>query len=288
MIAVNIYRCSSGMYDGSVDRGIKLDATKTLMLEMHVEVVERDSLKVVVDEARGGGGNFMAKGKQGWKARVENQTGKKLKYFRSDNSMEYQDEEFLQFWRDEGIIRHFLSKSHILHLKKLLSMEFDMKDLGSAKKIFGMEIHRDRRMGKLCVTQRSYVEKVLERFSMPNAKPVSIPLGAHFQLSSQICFSMEKDAEYMSRVPYANAVGCEVSRFVDFDNAGDLNSRRSTTGYIFTLYRGPICWKSVLQSTTALSTPEAEYMALTEAAKKVLWLKGLVEELGFKQRGVLL
>ncbi|KAK3012946.1 hypothetical protein RJ639_008868 [Escallonia herrerae] len=41
------------------------------------------------------------------------------------------------------------SKSHILHLKKLLSREFDMKDLGSAKKILGMEIHRDRKAGKL-------------------------------------------------------------------------------------------------------------------------------------------
>ncbi|KAK3014360.1 hypothetical protein RJ639_009082 [Escallonia herrerae] len=45
-----------------------------------------------------------------WKARVENQTGKKLKYFRSDNGMEYKDEEFLQFCKDKGIIRHFLVK----------------------------------------------------------------------------------------------------------------------------------------------------------------------------------
>ncbi|KAK3008996.1 hypothetical protein RJ639_013588 [Escallonia herrerae] len=43
-----------------------------------------------------------------------------------------------------------------------------------------------------------------------------------------------------------------------------------------------------LESATALSTTEAEYMALKEAAKYALWLKGLVEELGFKQRSVLL
>ncbi|KAK3027969.1 hypothetical protein RJ639_039436 [Escallonia herrerae] len=82
-----------------------------------------------------------------------------------------------------------------------------------------------------------------------------------------------------------NGAKGEVSGFVDSDYAGDLDSRRSTTGYVFTFYGGPICWKSVLQSTTALSTTEAEYMALTEAAKEALWLKGLVEELGFKQRG---
>ncbi|KAK3009533.1 hypothetical protein RJ639_014633 [Escallonia herrerae] len=91
---------------------------------------------------------------------------------------------------------------------KLLSRGFDMKDLGSAKKILGMEIHRDRKAGKLWVTQKSYVEKVLERFNMLNAKLVSTPLRAHFQLSSQLCPSTKEDVEYMSRVPYANTVGC--------------------------------------------------------------------------------
>ncbi|KAK3006047.1 hypothetical protein RJ639_017337 [Escallonia herrerae] len=82
-----------------------------------------------------------------------------------------------------------------------------------------------------------------------------------------------------------NGAKGEVSGFMDSDYARDLDSRRSTTGYVLTFYGGQICWKSVLQSTTTLSTTEAEYMALTEAAKEALWLKGLVEELGFKQRG---
>ena len=45
-----------------------------------------------------------------WKAKVENQTGKKLKYFRSDNGTEYKDISFLQFCQDEGITRHFSVK----------------------------------------------------------------------------------------------------------------------------------------------------------------------------------
>ncbi|KAK3042534.1 LOW QUALITY PROTEIN: hypothetical protein RJ639_000258 [Escallonia herrerae] len=50
-----------------------------------------------------------------------------------------------------------------------------------------------------------------------------------------------------------------------------------------------VVMKHPLQAhATTLSTTEAEYMALTEAAKEALWLKGPVEELGFKQRGVLL
>ena len=51
-------------------------------------------------------------------------------------------------------------------LKTLLSGEFKMKDLGATKKILGMEIHRDRQAGKLFLSQKNYVEKVLEHFDM--------------------------------------------------------------------------------------------------------------------------
>jgi hypothetical protein len=74
--------------------------------------------------------------------------------------------------------------------------------------------------------------------------------------------------------------------YVDADYAGDLDDRRSTTGYVFTLTGGPICWKSMIQSTVAMSTTEAEYMAAAEAAKEALWLTGLVKELGIQQGGV--
>ena len=69
---------------------------------------------------------------------------------------------------------------------------------------------------------------------------------------------------------------------MDVDYAGDLNHRRSTTGYVFTLTGGPICWRSMIQSLVALSTIESKYIAVAEAAKKALWLTGLVKELGIQ------
>ena len=74
--------------------------------------------------------------------------------------------------------------------------------------------------------------------------------------------------------------------YVDADYAGDVDDRRYTTGYLFTLSRRLICWKSTLQSIIAMSTTEAEYMAVAEAAKEALWLKGLVKVLGLNQSGV--
>ena len=93
-------------------------------------------------------------------------------------------------------------------LKSLLSREFDMKDLGAAKKILGMEIRRDRKSGRLWLSQKNYVQKVLENFSMANAKVVSTPLANHFKLSTRQCPSTKEEVEDMSKVPYASAVGC--------------------------------------------------------------------------------
>ncbi|XP_047334054.1 secreted RxLR effector protein 161-like [Impatiens glandulifera] len=79
---------------------------------------------------------------------------------------------------------------------------------------------------------------------------------------------------------YGGDSQCLVSGYSDSDYAGDVDSRRSMTGYVFTLGGSVVSWKATLQPTVTLSTTEAEYMALTEAAKEGIWLKGLVSNLG--------
>ena len=70
--------------------------------------------------------------------------------------------------------------------KRKLDNSFVMKDLGAAKKILGMRITRDRKNHKLTLSQGEYIEKVLEKFGMHNAKPVSRPLASHFKLSKEM------------------------------------------------------------------------------------------------------
>ena len=72
-------------------------------------------------------------------------------------------------------------------------------------------------------------------------------------------------------------------RFTDADWAGDLDSRKSTSGYLFTFAGGAVSWQSKLQKCVALSTTEAEYIAANEAGKEVIWLKNYLNELGVKQ-----
>ena len=74
--------------------------------------------------------------------------------------------------------------------------------------------------------------------------------------------------------------------YCDSDYASNRDSRKSQTGYIFTLFRSAVTWKSNLQSVVALSTTEAEYIALTDAVKESFWLKGIMEDLGIRQKKV--
>lgn len=66
------------------------------------------------------------------------------------------------------------------------------------------------------------------------------------------------------------------------DGAGDRDTRRSTTGYFFTLAGGAVTWKSRLQPTVALSSTEAESGAVTEAGQELLWLCNMMERFGLK------
>ncbi|GJW51510.1 hypothetical protein Tco_0092861 [Tanacetum coccineum] len=207
------------------------------------------------------------------------------------------------------------SKADIESTKSLLKNEFDMKELGEAKKI------------------------------LDNGKLVKMLLGGHFKLSLKDCPVRVCDVEMMSKVPYANAVGSlmylmvctrpdiayavsvvsrylanpsknhweamkwiwkylwgtanvglvygtdrynlvDVTGLVDSDYAKDPDKGRSITGYAFLAQGCVVSSKATLQHVVALSTTEAEYMALTEAVKEAIWLRGLLEELGVELNNV--
>uniref|UniRef100_A0A3Q7IT70 Reverse transcriptase Ty1/copia-type domain-containing protein n=1 Tax=Solanum lycopersicum TaxID=4081 RepID=A0A3Q7IT70_SOLLC len=184
-----------------------------------------------------------------------------------------------------------------------------MKDLGPARQIFGMQIVRDRKAKKLVLSQEKYIQKVLRRFSMDKAKVVSTPLAMHFKLSTKQCPSSDDEKEDMKKVPYASAVGSLmyamwVMRYLygtsslslcfgtgkpilcgytDSDMAGDVDTRKSTSGYLVTFAGGAVSWQSRLQKCVALSTTEAELIAVVEACKELFWMKIFLGELGCAQ-----
>lgn len=93
------------------------------------------------------------------------------------------------------------SKVEIDKLKSKLGKEFETKDLGAAKKILGMEIRRERTNQKLFLSQKGYLERVVERFGMKGAKSVVTPLAPHFRLSGNQSPTTAEDKANMENVP---------------------------------------------------------------------------------------
>ena len=224
-------------------------------------------------------------------------------------------------------------------LKRMLSQNFDMKDLGEAKHLLGMTISRDREKGKVWLVQTAYIQKTLKKFNMHESKPVSTPCDTNSRLSANMEPKTPEEIQQMSRVPYREAVGSliyasqgtrpdisfavgcvsrymhnpgeghwtavkrimrylkgtmgakiEFSRTSKDDNRGchgycdadwgnDTDTRRSITGAIFLFQGGPIVWQSKRQASVALSTTEAEYMALSTTCQEALWLRALARYL---------
>ena len=122
----------------------------------------------------------------------------------------------------------------------------------------------------------SYAVSTLSKFS-------SNPGKAHWQailhvlqyIKGTLQYKLTYGGEgYQSLVPHG---------YVDADYGNDVDTRRSCSGQIFLQAGGPTSWGSKYQPTVALSTTEAEYMALTRGAQQVLWMHSAMSEVGFPQ-----
>jgi len=94
-----------------------------------------------------------------------------------------------------------------------------------------------------------------------------------------IIFKGQENPAIAEAIAGASPTTTGITGFTDSDWAGDVDSRKSTSGYVFLLYGGAISWKSTKQSVVATSSTEAEYIACSEAAKEALWIRRLHAEI---------
>ncbi|KAL8088123.1 hypothetical protein AgCh_038046 [Apium graveolens] len=80
-------------------------------------------------------------------------------------------------------------------------------DLGEASYILGMKIYRDRSRRMISLTQGTYIQKVLKRFSMENSKRGLIPMIHGVSLSEKMSPKTPEERERMSKIPYASTIG---------------------------------------------------------------------------------
>lgn len=191
---------------------------------------------------------------------------------------------------------------------------------------------KSRSRKKVAIYSPKYVKRILEKFSMNEAKPLAVPADPHvilrpvnknesvrnvpyreavgslmfvaiisrpdiaFAVNNVSKFSKNHDINHWRAVKriFAYLVGTvdigieyksggsefELAGFSDSDYARDLETRRSTTGYLFSFANGPITWSSRRQKMVTLSTTESAYVAASSAAKEAVWLRSLVVIIG--------
>ncbi|GJW91041.1 retrovirus-related pol polyprotein from transposon TNT 1-94 [Tanacetum coccineum] len=181
---------------------------------------------------------------------------------------------------DKFMMESKYTRNEIEKLKTRLKSKFEIKDLGEATMILGIEIVRDRKLRKLCLTQKQYLRRVLKHFRVYMEKvPYANAVGS--LMYAMICIRPNISHVVGMGLVFEHGSSQWVAEYCDFDYTGDLDKRRSTTDYVFTLAKPPISWKSTLQITTALSTTKAKYMVITEVVREAIWLQGLLVQLLF-------
>ena len=96
--------------------------------------------------------------------------------------------------------------SKIDELKKELCKSFDMNHLGHAKQILGMRLTYLRDEKNIYLSEKKYIDHVLECFNMKNVKFVSTPLAGYMKLNKNMCPISREEKDNMSKVPYSFVV----------------------------------------------------------------------------------
>jgi hypothetical protein len=224
-------------------------------------------------------------------------------------------------------------------LVKQIRKEFRIHDAEPLHYYVGLQIQKDSE-GSITISQRSYVERMLDNFTMSKAnsigtpgapgvyhmnseldpEPAAVPSTDYRSIIGSLMYAMVCSRPdigfsiiYMSQflinpnvnhmasakrilrylkgttklaLKYVKGDGTpdlNLRGYVDSDWGNNPNNRRSVTGFLMFMCGGVISWMSRSQRTVALSSFEAELMALVEIIKEVLWIRAFLAELGFKQ-----
>lgn len=90
-------------------------------------------------------------------------------------------------------------------------------------------------------------------------------------------------SNYFLRLSNVNAEHGILNGYADANWAEDRFDRKSNSGYVFQLNGGTISWACRKQTCVSLSSTEAEFVALSEACKEVIWLRRLLHDMRYSQ-----
>ena len=126
----------------------------------------------------------------------------------------------------------------------------------------------------LAVSTRPDIAAALSRV----ARFVSNPGATHWAAVKRILRYLQGTLGAV--LTFSGSRGSTLKAYADADWAGELGGRKSTSGFSCQFGGGAVLWHSKLQSVIALSTKEAELVAIKDCCVQTIWLRYLLEELG--------
>ena len=228
------------------------------------------------------------------------------------------------------------NKDFVDKVKAAFMKKWECRDLGEPTEFLRMNIRREGR--NIRIDQRDYLDKVLERCGMTNAKsaPTPLPQGYYpvkndapvqpelrtrfqtvigsllylmigtrpdiaYAVTQLARMSANPSQEHLDRALYIcrylvgtrdysllynGTTGKGIIACTDSDWAQDVNTAHSQTGFYLKMADGVFLWNSHLQKTTAVSSTEAEYMALSDCSRQCVWIHEMMGELGYKLKPI--
>lgn len=175
--------------------------------------------------------------------------------------------------------RYGLSDANSVSTPADLSVKL-VKDDGVSKAVD--QINYQSMVGSLlyaAMATRPDIAQAVGAVSKFNAKPTEAHLTAVKRILRYLKGTTHLVLKYQ-KLEDGSLIG-----FSDADWAGDSDDRHSTSGNLFLMTGGAISWLSKIQAIVALSTSEAEYVALSLATQEAVWLRSLLSDIGVSLNG---
>jgi hypothetical protein len=156
---------------------------------------------------------------------------------------------------------------------RVMMQKFEMSMMGKLNYLLGFQV-KQLEEGTF-ISQTKYTEDLLKRFGMKDAKSAKMPMGTDRHLD------LDKGGKSIDQKAYQSMIGSLLYLYATFDLIGYSDSdyvgcnvdRNSTSETCQFLGRSLVSWSSKKQTSVALSTAEAEYVAAGQCCAQLLWMR---------------
>nr|GEW28736.1 hypothetical protein [Tanacetum cinerariifolium] len=151
----------------------------------------------------------------------------------------------------------------------------------------GLQIHQSPR--GIFINQAKYALEILKKHGMEKGQSIGTPMAMKPKLDTDLSGTLIDQTDYRSKIRgtinmglwYPKDSGFKLIAFSDVDHAGCVDTRKSTSGGIQFLGDKLDSWMSKKQDCTAMSSVEAEYVALSASCTQVMWMRTQLKDYGF-------